>query len=86
MSKEYGTGNYREQGGDTLVIGGKLVIKGTLVVEDGATVEGVGGGSAAHVEVQTASTATTVAGLKEDFNALLAKLKAAGIMLDTSKE
>ena len=33
-------------------------------------------------EKQEDSTATTVAGLKADFNALLAKLKQAGIMKD----
>ena len=69
--------NYSTDGGDTWVVGGKLVI------EDGAEVEGLNGsgsGSDAALENQTASTATAVAGLKSDFNALLNKLKNAGIM------
>ena len=64
--------NYHTDNGDTWVIGGKLVI------EEGAEVTGLGDTPAA--ENQTASTATTVAGLKEDFNALLEKLKTAGLM------
>lgn len=65
--------NYSDDGGDTLVIGGKLVIK------EGAEVAGLpGAGSAA--ENQAASTASQVSGLKNDFNALLVKLKDAGIM------
>ena len=35
-------------------------------------------------EQQAASTATTVAALKDDFNALLEKLKAAGLMADAA--
>ena len=71
------TKNYSTDGGDTWVIGGKLVI------EDGAEVEGLNsagqtGGAAA--DNQAASNATAVAALKNDFNALLIKLKNAGIM------
>ena len=70
--------NYSTDSGDTWVVGGRLVI------EEGAEVEGLngsGGGSNAALENQTASTATAVAGLKNDFNALLNKLKNAGIMM-----
>lgn len=67
------TKNYMTDGGDKLVIGG------TLHVEAGATIEGVNGISAVAA-VQAASTATTIADLKADFNALLAKLKTAGLM------
>ena len=69
--------NYSTDGGDTWVVGGRLVI------EEGAEVEGLGGSggsSDAAVANQSASTATAVAGLKNDFNALLNKLKNAGIM------
>ena len=70
--------NYSTDGGDTWVVGGRLVI------EEGAEVEGLngsgGGSSEAAVENQSASTANAVAGLKNDFNALLNKLKNAGIM------
>lgn len=62
--------NYFDDGGDTLVIGGKLVM------EEGAETSGIGG----RVENQSASTASQVSALKNDFNALLAKLKNAGVM------
>lgn len=65
--------NYTEQGGEKTVIGGTLEIKA------GASLTGL-----PLVENQAASSATTVAGLKDHFNALLAKLKDAGYMtLDT---
>lgn len=70
---EYNVKNYTEQGGDVTHIGGKLVF------EEGAQVEGLPSGSSA-AENQAASTATQVAALKNDFNALLNKLKNAGIM------
>lgn len=93
--------NYFDDGGDTLVITGKLTI------DAGATVEGVVSApivdnlestssisalSAKQGKVlkdaldaktaanQAASTASDVAGIVADFNALLAKLKAAGLM------
>ena len=71
------TKNYSTDGGDTWVIGGKLVI------EDGAEVEGLNGAGqtgGAAADNQAASNATAVAALKNDFNALLIKLKNAGIM------
>ncbi|MGE5390901.1 MAG: head fiber protein [Deltaproteobacteria bacterium] len=65
--------NYTEQGGERTVIGGELGI-----TSDGKL-------TFAGVEIQPAayqanSTASDVAGLVTDFNALLAKLKTAGIM------
>ncbi len=69
---EYNTKNYTEQGGDVTHIGGKLVF------DEGASVEGLPGSTPA--ENQADSTATTVVALKDDFNALLTKLKAAGLM------
>ena len=74
MDQTIVTKNYFTDEGDTLVIGGKLI------VEDGAEIEGLDGGSGTAAENQSASTATAVAGLKNDFNALLTKLKDAGIM------
>ena len=65
----YNTKNYTEQGGKKTVIGGVLEIK------EGASVTGL-----PVLENQEDSTATDVAGLVTDFNALLAKLKAAGLM------
>ena len=69
--KEYNCKNYTEQGGAVTHIGGQLVI------DDGGTVSGFPFPVAENVE---ASTATTVAGLKDDFNALITALIAAGIM------
>ena len=65
----YNTKNYTEQGGEKTVIGGVLEIK------EGASVTGL-----PIAENQVDSTAIDVAGLVTDFNALLAKLKAAGLM------
>ena len=73
------TKNYTEQGGDGTHIGGKLVF------DEGASVEGLPGSTPA--ENQAESAATTVAALEEDFNTLLSKLKAAGLMTaDTEAE
>ena len=74
--------NYLTDGGDRLVIGG------TLEVLDTATVTGLQtgyateqtAGSVYQATNQTESTATTIADLKSDFNALLLKLKDAGVM------
>lgn len=65
----YNTKNYTEQGGEKTVIGGSLEIK------EGASVTGL-----PAAENQADSTATDTAGLVTDFNTLLAKLKAAGLM------
>lgn len=70
---EYNAKNYTEQGGDVTHIGGKLIF------EEGSSVEGLSS-SFTPAENQADSEATTVAALKEDFNGLLAKIKAAGLM------
>ena len=70
--------NYSEPGGDKWVVsgtleisaGGQLLLEGTPLVRSPLT-------SAAN---QADSTAATIADLKADFNALLAKLQAAGLM------
>lgn len=67
----YNAKNYTEQGGEVTHIGGMLI------VEKGASVEGLLTAPAAN---QADSAAGTVANLKEDFNALLGKLKSAGLM------
>ena len=48
-------------------------VAGPLIVTDGYAIP-------TFIPNQTASTATTVASLKDDFNALLTKLKSAGFM------
>ncbi len=74
----YSALNYTEQGGEVTHIGG------TLVFEEGAEVEGLPL-PFTKMEGQEASTATTVAGLKDDFNSLLWKLQAAGLMQEIVK-
>ena len=65
--------NYSEQGGDKWVVGGTLEV----------TAEGqllLGGVPLERAANQADSTAATIADLKTDFNSLLAKLQAAGLM------
>ena len=80
----YNTKNYTEQGGEKTVIGGEVVIKGKVTVEEGAIVEGLP--STPKAENQADSTASTIADLRADVNALLAKLKAAGLMEEDAEE
>ena len=74
------THNYFAHGGNELVIGGKLTFL------PGATVEGAEGlfdlPSAAQPVVPyiADSEATTIVALKDNFNALLAALRASGLM------
>lgn len=65
--------NYTEQGGVKWVIGGTLEISegGELLIKGSPLTQ-----SAAQVD----STATTIAELVTDFNILLGKLRAAGLM------
>lgn len=65
--------NYTEQGGGRWVVNGALEIAG-----EGQLI--LGGKAVAPAAHQADSTATTIAELKTDFNALLAKLQAAGLM------
>ena len=69
----YNTKNYTEQGGDKTVIGGELEFR------EGAQITGLNT-VVPKAAYQAASSATTVAALKDDFNALLEKLKAAGLV------
>lgn len=71
---DYNVKNYTEQGGEKTIIGG------TLEIREGASVTGL-----PAAETQADSEATTVTGLVTDFNALLFKLKAAGLMQDNSQ-
>ena len=66
----YSTKNFTEQGGEKTIIGG------TLEIKEGAVVTGL-----PVLDNQAASTAATVEDLVTDFNALLTKLKAAGLMI-----
>ena len=74
--------NYMTDGGDTLVIGGALVIENSAMVIglplEVATTDTTG--VMYQAGNQSISTATDVATLVNDLNALLVKLKIAGIM------
>ena len=67
----YNTPNYTEQGGNKTVIGGEIDVTGTLKLK---------GKTVTQAANQIDSTASTVSGAVADMNALLAKLKAAGLM------
>ena len=69
----YNTKNYTEQGGEKTVIGGEIAV----TAEGKVTFDGTELKPAA---LQAESTATEVAELVTDFNALLLKLKTAGLM------
>ncbi|MEK3988452.1 Head fiber protein [Robertmurraya sp. FSL R5-0851] len=65
--------NYTEQGGEKTIIGGTLeIVPGGKLLFDGTEVN--------PADNQVNSTAADVAGLVTDFNSLLAKLNAAGLM------
>jgi len=67
----YNVKNYTEQGGEKTVIGGEIDVTGTFKI----------GGDIVTISAnQAGSVATDAAGLVTDFNALLTKLKAAGLM------
>lgn len=69
----YNTKNYTEQGGEKTVISGELAV----TAEGKVTFEG---SELKPAAVQADSVAADAAALVTDFNALLAKLKAAGLM------
>ena len=85
--------NYVEPYSGALAIGDSVVAdadgkvkkadaaNGTFVIQvNDDTVEFLGGGATASAAAQADSTATDTAGIVTDFNALLAKLRAAGIL------
>lgn len=69
----YNVKNYMEQGGDKWVIGGTLEIRR-------ASVTGLPAAEVPQAANQADSVAEDVSTLVSDFNGLLAKLKAAGLM------
>jgi hypothetical protein len=69
----YAPKNYTEQGGEKTVIGG------TLEIKEGATITGLPS-SFTPAENQAPSVAEDITSLVADFNALLLKLKTAGLM------
>lgn len=79
----YNTKNYREQGGEKTVIGGEVILAANakVTIDPAAIIDGLPGGNFTPAASQVDSTATTIEELVMDFNALLAKLRSAGLMV-----
>ena len=86
MSQTYQTKNYTAHGGAETVIGGKLTFLAGAVIDDQAGVIPTPAEPFTPAAAQADSEATTVAALKGDFNDLLAKLRAAGLMAVAAAE
>lgn len=81
------TKNYHAHGGNEWVVGGKLTFLPGATVEGGDGLFGDSTAGFTQMPNQAASTATTIALLKDDLNSLLAALKTAGLMVaDTPAE
>ena len=79
------TKNYFAHGGNELVIGGKLTFLPGATVEGGEGLFDLPAGSpVTALPFLDDSEATTVANLKNDFNALLAALRTAGVLSATA--
>ena len=73
------THNYFAQGGNELVIGGKLTFLPGATIEGGDDLFGQPS-SFEPIGYVADSEATTIAALKDDFNALLVAIRTAGLM------
>ena len=76
------THNYFANGGNELVIGGKLTFLPGATVEGGDDLFGQPP-SFEPIGYVADSEATTIAALKDDFNALLAALRSCGLMVSS---
>ena len=74
------THNYFAQGGNELVIGGKLTFLPGATIEGGDDLFGQPP-SFEPIGYVADSEATTIAALKDDYNALLAALRSCGLMV-----
>ena len=77
------THNYFANGGNELVIGGKLTFLPGATIEGGDDLFGQSE-PASQIAYIADSEATTIAALKDDFNALLAAIRNAGLMESVS--
>jgi len=74
------TRNYHAHGGSEWVVGGKLTFLPGATVEGAENILSLPSAAAIVLPNIPASDATTIAALREDYNQLLAALKAAGVM------
>ena len=84
MADNHSTKNYFAHGGNELVIGGRLTFLPGATVEGG---EGLfdlpAGNGAAQMPAFADSEASSLAALRQDFNALLAAMRTAGLLAET---
>ena len=77
---DHSTRNYFTNGGDELVISGKLTFLPGAAVEGAEGLFDLPSGGGACLPFLADSTATTVAALREEYNRLLAALRTSGLM------
>lgn len=80
------TKNYHAHGGNEWVVGGKLTFLPGAVVEGAQGLFDSPAGEGRPLSYMAPSEATTVAALREDFNALLSALQEAGLMASAPAE
>lgn len=80
------TKNYHAHGGNEWVVGGKLTFLPGAVVEGAQGLFDSPAGDGQPLSYIAPSEATTIAVLREDFNALLAALQEAGLMASAPAE
>lgn len=78
----YTTSNYMAHGGNELVIGGKLTFLPGATIEGTDTLSEALSDSSPKLPYIANSTASTVANLCSDFNALLTALRSSGFMAE----
>ena len=72
--------DFEQKGGNELVIGGKLTFLPGAIIEGGDDLFGQSE-PASQIAYIADSEATTIAALKDDYNALLAAIRTAGLMV-----
>lgn len=80
------TRNFHTHGGSEWVVGGKLTFLPGAVIEGAEGLFDLPAGDITVLPYMKDSEATTVAALREDFNRLLAALRAAGAMQAAPQE
>ena len=74
--------NYHAHGGSEWVVGGKLTFLPGAKIEGAENLSGIPAASEPVLLNVAESDATTVASLREDYNALIAELRKAGLVAE----